>query len=315
MRASGMSVGDAFATVKQLRLAPDPLAALGECTRQLLAAPHRGLASVLGAAEAQDARAAAVVFAALDEVGQLEPGGLGALELIELLDGLQARAHAAPAAEAVLIAEPLAIRARRFRRVIVTGLCEGEFPIPQATSFDPFLDDDRRRELALSTGLVLAQSADPLERERYLLYACVSRATERVSFSYRSSDEDGNVVIPSPFVDDIAELFSADWRGRRRRRLLADVVWSEEAAPTERERIVALAFAKAAAGSVSEIDGAPATRILSEQALSNVRHREIVSASALERFASCPVRWLVESQLAPKRLEPDQTPIRWCAGS
>ena len=144
---------------------------------------------------------------------------------------------ATPPRGAVLIAEPLAIRARRFRRVFVTGLCADEFPSPQAAITDPFLGDDRRRELALSSGLALPQPSDPLDRERYLLYACVSRATERVVFSYRSSDEDGNVVIASPFLDDIAALFPDEWRVRRRRRLLADVVWTEFEAPTERERV------------------------------------------------------------------------------
>ncbi len=183
---------------------------------------------MLGAAEQLDARAAAVVYQALEELEQLGEERTPGAELIELLEGLQVPVHGVPPAGTVLIAEPLAIRARRFRRVFVTGLCADEFPSPQAAITDPFLGDDRRRELALSSGLALPQPSDPLDRERYLLYACVSRATERVVFSYRSSDEDGNIVIASPFLDDVAELFPANWRERRRRRLLADVVWSVE---------------------------------------------------------------------------------------
>ena len=311
LRASGPELRAALAAIEALRLAQDRLVALVDSTRGLLAAPHHSLARVLDAVERQDARAAAVVFAALAELGQIQEGRPAGAELIELLDGLQVPVHGVPSTQAVLISEPLAIRARRFRRVFVTGLCEGEFPNPQAASADPFLDDDRRRELALSSGLVLTQAPDPLDRERYLLYACASRATERVSFSYRSSDEDGNVVLASPFLDDIAALFGPGWRQRRRRRLLADVVWSVEQAPTEHERVLAEAFAEASlaggsAGASGQRAGGPAaTRMLSEQALSHVRHREVVSAGALERFASCPVRWLVESQLQPERLEPD----------
>jgi ATP-dependent helicase/DNAse subunit B len=318
LRANAAELGPALAALEPLRLAGDRLAgdrlagdrlaALAQSTRALLAAPHRGLARVLDSAEQPDARAATAVFAALEELGQLGEDRLSASELIELLEGLQVPVHGPAAANAVLIADPLAIRARRFRRVFVTGLCEGEFPNPQATGADPFLDDERRRELALASGLVLPQSADPLDRERYLLYACASRATERVTFSYRSSDEDGNVVIASPFLDDIAALFPVDWRERRRRRLLADVVWSVEQAPSERERLVAEAFveAEAAAGASGQRAGGPAeTRVLSAQAMGHVRHRETVSAGALELFASCPVRWLVERQLDPQRLEPD----------
>jgi RecB family exonuclease len=40
-----------------------------------------------------------------------------------------------------------------------------------------------------------------------------------------------------------------------------------------------------------------------------VRHRQIVSAGALESYADCPVRWLVERELQPTRFEPEPEPI------
>ena len=61
--------------------------------------------------------------------------------------------------------------------------------------------------------------------ERYLFYAALSRATERVFLAYRSSDEEGNLALPSPFIADVAELLCADWPApappapARRRRL------------------------------------------------------------------------------------------------
>jgi ATP-dependent helicase/DNAse subunit B len=36
-----------------------------------------------------------------------------------------------------------------------------------------------------------------------------------------------------------------------------------------------------------------------------MRHQDVVSAGALESYASCPVKWLVERELRPQRLEPD----------
>jgi ATP-dependent helicase/DNAse subunit B len=310
LRTSGPALRGALAELERLRLASDRLSGLAESVRWLMAAPHRGCAAVLSPDEQLDARAASAVFDALEQLGQIEEGRVPGAELTELLEGLRVPAHGPGELDAVLIAEPLAIRARRFCRVFVTGLCEGEFPSAQLSSSDPFLDEDRRRELALSTGLVLGQTADPLARERYLLYACVSRATECVTFSYRSSDEDGNVVIPSPFLDDIAELFGDGWREHRRRRLLADVVWSVEQAPTERDRGLAQAFAAAAArGAARALGEPPATRRLSEQALRHVRHREVISAGAVEKFASCPVRWLVEGQLQPEPLDPEAEPL------
>ena len=50
---------------------------------------------------------------------------------------------------------------------------------------------------------------------------------------------------------------------------------------------------------------APVCGSLAESALSRVRHSEVVSGGALERFADCPVRWLVERELAPERFEPE----------
>ena len=289
--------------IDELRFASDPAAALALHARRLLAASRPGAAALLSDDEAVDARAAAAVVRALGELTELHP--LDGAELVELLETLEVDLDADPDPEAVLVAEPLAIRARRFRRVLVAGLCEGEFP-SSADFGDPFLGEDRRRELALASGLVLRGEPDPLARERYLLYACVSRATERVSFSYRSSDEDGNLVLPSPFLADLDQLLDSGWRERRRRRLLADVVWRPEDAPTARERELALT----AAGSPAVDPGGPGlTRRLGGAAMAHVRHTRVVSAGALEKFAACPVAWLVERQLEPQELAPGAEPL------
>jgi ATP-dependent helicase/DNAse subunit B len=298
----------ALAAIEQLRNARDPLTLLAEITRALFVLPHVQSGRVLSDAEQLDGRAATEILTALTELTELdaaqrEPSS--PQELIELLESVEVAAGVTPGPGDVLIAEPLAIRARRFRRVIVTGLCEGEFPSPQATSGDPFLGDDRRHELALASGLALPVEVDPLARERYLLYSCASRATERLSFSYRSSDEEGNAVTPSVFLSDIAELFAPEWRGRRRARLLADVVWSPEQAPTPRERALAQAAQISPTGPSRE----PSTVVLSDEALAHIRHTRVVSAGALEMFAACPVKWLIERQLRAKDLEPAPEPL------
>ena len=95
------------------------------------------------------------------------------------------------------------------------------------------------------------------------------------------------------------------WPQRRRRRLLSDVVWEPARAPTERERERGLAAALAPR--TGEPPG-PA-RTLGADALAQVRHTRVVSAGALERYGDCPVRWLVESQLSPRRLAPDEEPL------
>ena len=306
--ARGLPLG----AIDELRRAQAPTAVLAAQARRLLAALGPGAAPQLSEPEALDARAAAAVLVALREAAELQP--LDGAELIDLLRTIEVNLVAGAGPEAVLVAEPLAIRARRFRRVIVAGLCEGEFPSPTDAG-DPFLGEDRRRELALASGLALGTEPDPLARERYLLYACVSRATERVCLSYRSSDEDGKLVLASPFLEDFDELLGPGWRQRRRQRLLADVVWSPQDAPTQREReLASVASGCVPPGSPAGVAGDPdlaagpgsgPTRRLGEVAMQHVRHGRRVSAGALELFASCPVKWLVERQLQPGALAPD----------
>jgi ATP-dependent helicase/DNAse subunit B len=274
--------------------------------RRLLAAPRRGSAALLDPDAELDARALAVLERSLEELEELGERPEGR-ELVELLETLTVRSTVAGG---VLVAEPLEIRARRFTAVFVCGLQEGTFPAPGSP--EPFLSDERRHELAVSSGIRLRPREDVLARERFLFYSCVSRATDQVIVSYRSSDEEGNIELASPFVDDLAELFVPEWRERRRRRLLADVCWEADQAPTARELARAEAVSWAAGeGRAAEADAGEALppRALGTQALGHVRHSEIVSAGALECYADCPVKWLVERELQPEALEPDSEPM------
>jgi ATP-dependent helicase/DNAse subunit B len=296
-RALGLELPE----LARLREAADPAAALLEHGRALLAAPYRRRAALLDRWAELDARALARLAAAAEELAALGER-LRLEQLPELLESLELTVGAPLRPGAVLLCEPLAIRARRFRAVLICGLCEGE--LPAAGGGDPLLSDERRRELALSSGLRLEPREDRLDAERYLFYSVASRATERLVLSYRSSDEEGSVVLPSPFLADVAALFNEGLLERRRRRLLADVVWPAELAPTAHERARSRAAQAGRAAAVLSTGGNDEIR-LSERALAHVRHRELISGGALERFADCPVRWLVEAQLEPGTLDPD----------
>jgi ATP-dependent helicase/DNAse subunit B len=284
--------------IDALRAAEDPGAALAGQARRLLTAPHRAKAPVLDPSEELDARGVAALERALGELEEVgaRPGGP---ELVELLETLELRSTGGAPSGAVLVADPLSIRARRFRAVLVCGLQENEFPLAAAP--EPFLSDEVRRELAACSGLRLRPREDALARERYLFYTSVSRATERVILSYRSSDEEGNLALPSPFIADVSELLTEGWPDQRRRRMLADVVWPVGLAPTERE--LARARAAAAAPAAGEVPSPIGS--LGPAALAHVRHSQILSAGALETYADCPVRWLVDRELQPAPLEPD----------
>ncbi len=282
--------------------APDPGRELGRLAGRLFAAPHRGLAPVLDRSQELDARALGQLHRALEELDELSLAPAGE-ELIELLAALPVPSGAAPGPGEVLLADPEEIRARRFSVVFACGLQEGEFPRPGRP--EPFLSDERRWELALASGLRLRPREDSLAAERYLFYATLSRATDRIFLSYRSSDEEGNLALPSPFIADVAELLAPGWAAGRERRLLADVVWEPDRAPTARERERSLA-AQGAAGAGEEPDP---ERSLGAGALARMRHSQILSAGALETFGDCPVKWLVERELQPQPLTPEPEPV------
>ncbi len=308
-RTDGLGIGAAPAPT--LPLGPGAASELRRLAQRLLAAPHRGGAVQLDGDEELDARAFATFVRALDELAELGGGRgarlrLSAPELLELIGGLAvdvSTADGGSGADAVWLAAPAEIRARRFRAVFICGLQEGEFPAPGRP--EPFLSDERRRELAIASGLVLRGREDALEGERYLFYSALSRASERVYLSYRSSDEEGNLALASPFIADVATLLGPGWRAGRRRRLLADVTWPAGLAPTEREA------ERAAAAARAPLTGDPPepARRLGTAALAHVRHTRVVSAGALERYSDCPVRWLVEAELDPTPLEPEAEPL------
>lgn len=306
MQAARDRLGWRLEELDALRDAADPGPELCRLARRLLASPRRGAAAVLSPAQTLDARALAVLERAIGELAEL--GQLsGPAELLELLEELRVRAPGAetPNGGEIRLAEPLQIRARRFRAVFVCALQEGEFPAPARP--EPFLSDERRHELALASGLRLSRREDVLgfARERYLLYATVSRATERLILSYRSSDEEGNLAVASPFIADVAEVLDPGWPERRARRLLTDVVWTADRAPTAREQARAQAARVAPAGG----DEPEPDRHLTAVALGRLRHSQILSAGALEAYSDCPVRWLIERELRPAPLEPDSEAI------
>jgi ATP-dependent helicase/DNAse subunit B len=277
------------------------LAALAREARALFAAPRRGQAAQLDPDEEVDAHALAALLRALDELADLAQAdprrAPAADELLEALERLKLPLGPSSRPGAVLIADPLAIRARRFDTVILCGLQEGEFPRP--ASPEPFLSDEERRALNTATGLRLAAREDRLADERYLFYAAVSRANRRVILSCRDADEEGNPALPSFFVDDVRALLQ---ELPVRRRPLSEVTWPLEQVPTPAERARAEALAAPRATP-------PPLASLGPDAQAALRQRELLSAGGLEAYARCPVKWLVERELAPDRFEPDPEAI------
>jgi ATP-dependent helicase/DNAse subunit B len=275
---------DAFVTELESRLAA------------LFAAPYRRTATVLTGPQLEEARAFATAQSALAELRAVL-GGRPAdpAQVLRVMEQLEVHLGETPQPDRVQVAKPGEIRARRFEVVFCCGLQEGEFP--RAASPEPFLADDDRRAVATASGLVLPVREDRLDRERYLFYVCASRAERLLVLSSRSSDEEGNPQTESYFVDDVRDLLADG--AELRTRSLSEVTWRPEDAPTAAE----LDRAHAATGPRRPVP--QAVPLTSEALLAKLAERDAVAARALENFADCPVKWLVENLLRPEELVPD----------
>ncbi len=293
----------------------------------LFSAPRRGQASVFGDEQTELDEARALVagtraLGALAELERIAPAvAVGdASELARVLEGVEivSGERAVPGRVAVL--DPLALRARRVRALFVCGLQEGVFPAPARPQ--PFLSEEERRRLAETSGLRLGEHEDALAAERYLLYAAVSRPRELLVLSWHMADDDGAPAARSLFVDDICDLFEHDLSERVVRRSLGAVGWPAARPQTDRHAgDLSSALVSTAVSSIPSSLPSPSTTpapaFARAQGPAPLRDEELLaelrdhtwSASSLEVWMSCPMRWLVERLLRARDLDPDPEPI------
>jgi ATP-dependent helicase/nuclease subunit B len=211
-------------------------------------------------------------------------------------------------------------RTRRFDAVFVLGLEEGS--LPRRGTSSPFLDEETRRGLE-DRGARL-ERPDPVEVDRYLFYTACTRASQRLYLVREAADDDGSPREASPFWHDVQALFDGeDVRRWTRRRPLSALTWPLEEAPTERERLRALAELAAReatpADALARANGwerrlerargafERPTRLTHPLLLEQLSSRTAFAVTELERFADCSSAWFVERFLDPKTIdaEPD----------
>jgi ATP-dependent helicase/DNAse subunit B len=268
----------------------------------LFDAPRRGSAAILASDELDDARALAVGRRVLGELGRLARAaaelGVDAAELANLLAGLEIFSGEQAGEGRVAVVGPLALRARRVRALFLCGLQEGVFPASARP--EPLLGEEDRRRLAETSGLLLGggRRGDALAVERYALYAAVSRPEELLVLSWHAGDDDGVAQARSLFVDDVIDLFDEGLEECRARRPLGAVGWSGV------DETV-----------VQPGDLAPRTRAptplapLRDVSLKEDLREHVWSASSLEVWRQCPVKWFVERMLRADDLEPEPEPL------
>src|SRR5581483_7898029 len=183
-------------------------------------------------------------------------------------------------------------------------------------------DEEMRRGLD-EQGARLTQP-DPVALDRYLFYTACTRGSRGVYLVRQAADDDGSPREASPFWHDVQSLFDADdVRRWTRRRPLSALTWPLEDAPTERERLRALAGLAAhdatAAEALARANGwerrlerartafRRPTRITHPLVLEQLSSRSSFAVTELERFADCSSAWFVERFIDPRTIdaEPD----------
>ena len=267
------------------------------------------------AAAKRDLRAVDAAGEVLDELELLRSGGVAISEddVLGALERATVRGDAAGEPGRVAVIDLARVRTRRFDAVFVIGLEQGSLPRRAPTS--PFLDDDMRRELDAARGARL-QRPDTASRDRYLFYTACTRPRKLLTLVREAATDDGSPREPSPFWEAVVELFDQDTvRLHTTRRPLAQLTWPLEAAPTERERLRALA--RLAADEPKEADALAfangwqrklgrarraftrATAITHPRALALLGSRETFRVTDLERMVGCSSAWFVERYLRP----------------
>jgi ATP-dependent helicase/DNAse subunit B len=304
-------------TIDQLAEAQQrgPLALIDRAERELewlFSAPRRRAASVLGSSELDEARALAAARRALAELRELalaapELAPTEAGELAGVLAGVEILSTNASEAgrSAVAVLDPLALRARRVRALFLCGMQEGVFPARARPQ--PFLAEEERRRLAETSGLLLGERTDPLAAERHLLYATVSRPEELLVLSWHVADDDGEPAARSLFVDDVCDLFVEDLLDESAR--MPAGATDREDVPAESPRLPAEAADRENLAAESPPPPTPPPGALHEERLLAELATHVWSASSLEAWISCPVRWFVERMLRPAALDPDPEPF------
>ena len=317
--------GKPLPPLELLRKASSPLAAVAALARFMLRSAYGLEAPPAGEASRSDLRSYEAVVRLLEELGGWERlgGSLAPDEIAAALERAQVRGARAGEAGRVEVVDLLRARTRRYEVVFVLGLEEGSFP--RRAEVSPFLDDDARRELDDRLRRTRLARPDAVSRDRYLFYTACTRATERLYLVREAATDDGSPRQASPFWDEVQALFEPDEvRRATRRRALSALTWPLEQAPTERERLRALAalapVEPEAAQDVALANGWQRrleraldafdrpTRLTHPQVLEELRARTSFGVTELEAFADCSSIWLFNRVIDPKTIDAQVDP-------
>jgi ATP-dependent helicase/nuclease subunit B len=311
--------GQPLPMLEALRSAPTPVDGVAGLAGSMLRAAYGLEAPPVGEISRYDIRAHEALMRLLGELrgwSELD-GSLSPEELVTAIERTEVRRASAAEPGRVAVLDLLRARTRRFEIVFLLGLEEGR--LPRRGHESPFLADDKRRDLDERSRARLSRP-DQVARDRYLFYTAATRATRRVYLAREAAGDDGSPREPSPFWDEVVALFPQEDVSRwTRRRPLSQLTWPLESAPTERERLRAVALRAADDRSVAEAIASAndwerrlsralraferATRLTHPQVLADLRARTTFGVTELERFVDCSSMWFLDRMIDPKTMD------------
>ena len=307
--------------VETLRASDDPVGAL----REVLAGSARnawGLdARVRGAGDqARQVRAWRAALGALDGLAGLTEGVSGD-EVIAALEGTSLRVGDDRRGGRVRVVGLRRARTHRAPVVVLAGLEEGR---GLAWGRRGGLASDAVRRALDGAGTPLVRRDDEA-MARYLVIAAIASADRQLVLVRRAVGEDGAPLAPGPVWNAALEVLG-EAAPPPERRGVGELTYELHEAPSERERLRALAAAAAGDGLLAQrIAGAQgaawarrierarhafsrSTKLLDRRMLADA-WRVRYPASELEAFTSCSARWFVERVVAPKEIDAEVTPM------
>jgi hypothetical protein len=311
--------GQPLAVLEALRSAASPLDAVAGLAAFMLRAAYGLETPPVGELSRQDIRAHEAVMRLVEELrgwSELE-GSLSTEEVFSAVERAEVRRSSTGEAGRIAVLDLLRARTRRFEMVFLFGLEEGS--LPRRGHESPFLGDDARRELDERSRARLTRP-DHVARDRYLFYTACTRPSRRLYLVREAATDEGSPREPSPFWDEVQAVFPKDDVARwTRRRPLSALTWPLEEAPTDRERLRAVAI-RAAADSVTADAIATAngwdrrlaralrafdrpTRLTHPQVLAELAAKSTFGVTELERFADCSSIWFLERLIDPKSID------------
>src|SRR4249919_2604076 len=292
---------EGYPALDRLAACDNALDGLAEIARAMTRASRSLEARFVPASARVDVSAVRSVLEAVQDLRALGPVDRDAA--MEAVARLSVRFGAASEPGRVAVLDLRRARTRRFRAAFVVGLEEGS--LPGASAERQVLDADAAEALGVSR-------PDAVEVERHLFTIACTRPWARLALARQAATEDGKPLEPSPFWAEVVRVLGDHAPGVVRRRGLADVSYALDEAPSDRERLRALARSlrdvAAATGWERQLErAASATRrdsdVQDAELRAGLAETDRFSVTELEKYVDCSSMWFVERVLDPRQID------------